>query len=112
MSRNNRFIRAPGMKGVEPVERNRMFVASATIRMLCCVITPIRQLSSALKNPGSVTSRRHDVSYSTAVFGLAWSVSLSGSLAQLDERGKALAYAMLDRFVRAVMDSGAHLLLA
>ncbi len=44
------------------------------------------------------------------VFGLAWPVSLSGSLAQLDDRGKALAYAMLDRFVRAVMDSGAHLL--
>jgi aminoglycoside/choline kinase family phosphotransferase len=46
------------------------------------------------------------------VFGLAWPVSLSGSLAQLDDRGKALAYAMLDRFVRAVMDSGAHLLRA
>jgi aminoglycoside/choline kinase family phosphotransferase len=44
------------------------------------------------------------------VFGLAWPVSLSGSLAQLDDRGKALAYSMLDRFVRAVMDSGAHLL--
>jgi Ecdysteroid kinase-like family len=44
------------------------------------------------------------------VFGLAWPVSLSGSLALLDDRGKALAYSMLDRFVRAVMDSGAHLL--
>jgi aminoglycoside/choline kinase family phosphotransferase len=44
------------------------------------------------------------------VFGLAWPVSLAGSLAHLDDRGRALAYSMLDRFVRAVMDSGAHLL--
>jgi Ecdysteroid kinase-like family len=44
------------------------------------------------------------------IFGLAWPVSLASSLAQLDDRGQALAYSMLDRFVRAVMDSGAHLL--
>jgi hypothetical protein len=44
------------------------------------------------------------------VFGLAWPVSMAGSLAHLDDRGKALTYAMLERFISAVMDSGAHLL--
>ena len=46
------------------------------------------------------------------VFGLAWPVSLASGFAALDARGKALAYSMLDRFVKAVTDVGAASLYA